>query len=88
MSLTARLAMFLRAHPYEWIDARRLAKVAGFAGWRTRVSDLRREPWSMRVENKWETVTEYDGSRYRVSWYRYVPERAVQAEAAQEQPTA
>lgn len=72
--LTDRLAARFRAQPSKWIDGRGLAQIAGAYAWRSRVSDLRRAPYAMRIENRWETVTEPSGQRYRVSWYRYVPE--------------
>ena len=66
---TARLArLFLSqpaGHRFSW---RELAAVGGGAAWRTRVSNLRREPWHFDIRNQWRTV-ERDGRRYRESEY-------------------
>lgn len=72
MTLNEKLAAFFRQHQGEWIDARRLLPIAGFAGWRTRVSDLRKPPYSMTIENRWT-----DNGEYRVSEYRYIGEAFV-----------
>jgi hypothetical protein len=42
LTLTDRLEALFRSRPCEWLDGRLLANTAGYAGWRTRVSDLRR----------------------------------------------
>lgn len=68
MSLNQRLAAFFAARPNTWVDAHELLRVAGFAGWRTRVSQIRKPPFNMTIENRWRVV---DG--YRVSEYRFVP---------------
>src|SRR3990167_430078 len=51
-SLTDRLAVYFRAHPDEWGDAHVLLGIAGFAGWRTRISELRHAPYGMTIENR------------------------------------
>lgn len=38
----ADLVAYFRTYPLEWIDVGRLASVAGFCAWRTRVSDARK----------------------------------------------
>jgi len=45
-----QLAEYFRRHPNTWCDAREIARVGGFASWRTRVSDLRRQK-GMRIVN-------------------------------------
>ena len=51
-SLTGRLASFFREHPNCWIDGREIALIAGAYGWRSRVSDLRRAPFWLQIENR------------------------------------
>lgn len=68
MSLCDRLAAYFHARAGQWIDAHELLQVAGFAAWRTRVSELRKPPYNMAIENK---VGTKDG--YRQSFYRFVP---------------
>lgn len=72
-SLCVRLAALFRSRPGQWMDGRDLAAVAGAYGWRTRVSDLRRQPYAMKIENRLRRVTRRDGSSYVVSEYRHVP---------------
>ena len=71
-TLTAKLARHFEQHPNTWLDARGLLSVAGFGGWRTRVSDLRKPPYSMVIENKVSTRV-IEGQRITDSFYRYVP---------------
>lgn len=52
VSLTDRLAAYFTARPNQWIDARELLAVAGFGGWRTRISNLRYPPYAMVIENR------------------------------------
>ena len=66
--LEAIRALFV-ARPHDWIDGRQLAQVGGYAAWRTRVSDCRRQ-FGMRIENEVETRPDLTISRYR-----YIPER-------------
>lgn len=68
MTLNDRLAAYFRAHPNQWLDGRDLARIAGYAGWRTRVSNLRTQR-GMTIENRCRrfpdlVISEY---RYRVS---------------------
>jgi hypothetical protein len=72
-SLAQKLAEFFRSHPGEWIDGRRLAGIAGSYAWRTRVSDLRRPPFHMRIENR-QRRADVDGHRYTISEYRFIEE--------------
>lgn len=77
MSLAERLAAHFRAHPGVWLDgAHEIASIAGSYAWRTRISDLRREPFNMAIQNRVRRVTRTDGSTYQVSEYRYIPGRA------------
>jgi len=69
-TLTDRVEDLLTTNAGQWVNARDIASVGGFAGWRTRVSDLRRQRgWT--IENRWRTFTDH-GRRYRVSEYRLV----------------
>lgn len=65
-SLCNRLAGFLKARPNQWIDGRELATVAGAYGWRTRVSDLRRSPYGLTVENRQRRQGRHTISEYRL----------------------
>lgn len=68
MTLNDRLAEFFKARPHQWVHARHLLPIAGFAAWRTRLSELRRAPYSMPIENRTERrAGQVD------SFYRYVP---------------
>jgi hypothetical protein len=68
-SLTDRVAAYFRALPNCWINARELTTVGGFAAWRTRVSELRKPPYAMTIENR----TRREGG-YTISEYRWVKE--------------
>lgn len=72
MTLTTSLALFFRDHPGKWIDGRRLSKIAGYAAWRTRISDLRKSPFRMTIENRQRRVKTADGA-FVISEYRFVP---------------
>jgi hypothetical protein len=60
-SLAAQLAQFFRRHPNEWVDARDLLAVAGFAGWRGRISEIRRPPYDLHIRNRQRRVKRPDG---------------------------
>ena len=78
MSLTDRLAAYFRQRPNTWIDAHALVPIAGFAAWRTRLSELRKPPYAMVIENR----THRDrANQITRSEYRFVP--AGQAELLQ-----
>lgn len=49
---TARLAELFQAWPGRWFDGRELAEVGGQYAWRTRVSEARRGPHSLNIENR------------------------------------
>jgi hypothetical protein len=72
-SLAAQLAAFFRARPNTWIDGRNLARIAGYAAWRTRCSDLRRAPYRMTIENRQRHVR-LDGQAFTVTEYRFAEE--------------
>jgi hypothetical protein len=61
----AELAAFFRAHPNEWIDGQALARIAGAYAWRSRVSDLRRPPYQMFIQNRLRRVRCRVTSEYR-----------------------
>ena len=48
----ARLAAYLLERRGMWIDGLELAKVGGAYAFRTRLSDLRRAPWHLTIENR------------------------------------
>jgi hypothetical protein len=73
-----RLAEYFRERPGCWIDGRTLGSIAGSYAWRTRVSDLRRAPFYMQIENRQRTVQTDDGP-ITVSEYRFVPAAIAQA---------
>jgi hypothetical protein len=73
-----RLAALFRERPGCWIDGRMLGTVAGSYAWRTRISDLRRAPFLMTIENRQHTVQTEDGA-ITISEYRYVPPTVEQA---------
>lgn len=59
------------------IDAHELLAIAGFAAWRTRLSELRKPPYNMRIENWTRRVATPERAQRHVtvSSYRYVPDR-------------
>lgn len=62
-----KVAALLKSRPGEWIDGREIMAVAGCYGWRTRVSELRRAPFGLNIENR-----QYRQGRSTVSEYRLV----------------
>jgi hypothetical protein len=72
--LNDRLAEFFRRRPGSWIDGRELASVGGVYAWRSRLSELRRPPFSMQIENRVRRVSRGDGLSVKVSEYRFVPQ--------------
>lgn len=68
-SACARLANLLIARRGEWVDGRDLSRIGGYAAWRTRVSNLRKAPWSLDVKNRYRHVQE-DGRKFVISEYR------------------
>ena len=68
VSLNAQLAAFFRERPTQWIDGRELGKVGGCYAYRTRISNLRRQPFNMTIENR-----QRKGDGFTISEYRYQP---------------
>lgn len=68
-SMCARIARHLLAHRGEWVDGRELSRVGGYAAYRTRISDLRKAPWHLSIENRYRHVKE-DGRKWVVSEYK------------------
>lgn len=66
-SLCDRLAAFLKARRGQWIDGRELALVAGAYVWRTRISDLRRPPYNLDIENRQRREGRCVISEYRLA---------------------
>lgn len=71
MSLCDQLAAFFEAHPAEWIDGMRLAKIAGAYAWRSRCADLRKR--GMTIENRQRRGISATGVPFTISEYRFVP---------------
>ena len=76
-----QLADFFRARPNEWIDGKVLASLAGGYAWRTRVSDVRRPPHSLTIENRQRRIRTATGSTYIVSEYRLAAAGGIVTEA-------
>lgn len=51
LSCLESLRLYFRARPNRWVSYIVLAQVAGFGGWRTRISNLRRQT-RMRFERR------------------------------------
>ena len=73
-----RLAAFFHQRPDCWVDGRVLGPIAGVYAWRSRISDLRRPPFGMRIENRLRSVQTKDGA-ITISEYRYLPPTEAQA---------
>jgi hypothetical protein len=73
MTRTDRLAALFVARPGEWIDGLELSKAGGADAWRTRLSELRRHPYSMDVENRQRRVERPGGTSIVISEYRLKP---------------
>ena len=71
-ALRDQVAEFLKHNENVWIDGRDIAKVGGAYAWRTRLSDCRTQ-LGMQIENRVRTITRDDGSKYRLSEYKYEP---------------
>jgi hypothetical protein len=79
-SFAETLAIYFKARPLQWIDGKMLALVAGGYAWRSRVSDIRRAPFGMKIENRQRHVERLavgdllgPHAKVAVSEYRYVP---------------
>jgi len=75
MTLNDKLEAYFKEHENEWIDGRALAEIAGFYGWRSRVSNLRRKRGMVIDNDPHVIVKRADGSTFKRSLYRYVPAR-------------
>lgn len=74
MTLNDRLAAYFKARPYQWVDGMELARVAGSYAWRSRCSELRRQPFNMVIENRVrQRIVNVDGATVKVSEYAYMP---------------
>lgn len=82
VSRAARLAAYFRERPHTWIDGQRLGPIAGLYAWRTRLSELRRPPFNMRLENRLRSVRRDDGTHFIVSEYCYLPGMPMAATSA------
>jgi hypothetical protein len=69
-SFAEQLAAYFKARPNVWVDGFDLAMVAGGYAWRTRVSDIRKPPFNMTIQNRQVRIA---GSKAVASQYRFVP---------------
>lgn len=65
-SRCAKLARLFLSRRGEWIDGTELQRVAGVYAWRTRVSDLRKRPWLLSIENRVRWTGRVASSEYRL----------------------
>jgi hypothetical protein len=70
-TFTDRVAQLFRDMPGQWIDARTLAQVGGFAAWRTRTSECRR--MGMDIRNR-QRVEDTPLGSFKVTEYCYFPD--------------
>ena len=66
------IAVYFKVRPNIWIDGRELADVAGAYAWRTRISELRKAPFLMNIENRQTRISRPYGAPYVLSEYRYI----------------
>lgn len=66
VTLTEATARYFKARPNQWIDARELFAVGGSFGWRTRISNCRKQ-FNLTIENRQRTVNGYTVSEYRLT---------------------
>jgi hypothetical protein len=71
LTLSQRLAARFKESPNTWIDGRELTRYGGYAGYRGRLSDIRRPPFSMVIENRMRRIT-VNGEEITVSEYRFI----------------
>lgn len=67
--MAQRVAQHLLSRPGTWVDAHDLLQIGGFAAWRTRISECRRELERQglgTIQNEQRRE-----GRYRASFYRY-----------------
>ena len=87
LTMAGRVAALLRERPNTWIDGREFSRIAGYAGWRTRISNVRRRPYLMRVRNRQRPV-HVDDHTITISEYMYEPEKRTAEGAADDAPTS
>jgi hypothetical protein len=71
-SLNDKLETFFKSHPYQPVDGKVLAQIAGGYAWRTRVSDLRTQR-GMDIVNDVMSLRDADGKPFKISTYTYLP---------------
>ena len=75
VTMAGQLAALFRARPNVWLDGvRDLAPVGGIYAWRSRLTDLRRPPFTMQIRNRQRRVRAMDGRRITISEYRFEPQ--------------
>jgi hypothetical protein len=70
VNLCEKLAAYLSARPNEWIDGHALLDIGGTFAFRTRLSELRRPPFNMTIENR-TTRHAFMGRKWTETKYRY-----------------
>src|SRR5262245_26392094 len=73
LTFAGRVAAYFRARPGVWIDGRDISQIAGCYGWRTRISDIRRAPFFMRVDTS-DLIREYGLTDAELDFLRGHPE--------------
>ncbi len=73
-SYRLKVARYFRQHRGRWIDGREIARVGGIYGWRTRISEARRE-LGMDIQNAQRRHRTASGQSITISEYRYSPAR-------------
>ncbi len=69
MSLNEQLFRYFRQRRGQWVSALAIAKRAGLLSSRTRISECRRSPWNLTVQNRQRYIRR--GPRLiRISEYR------------------
>lgn len=79
MTMNDKLEQFFRASPNVWHDGRKLATVAGFYAYRSRISDLRLQR-GMNIINRQRRIPKLlaPGESVTISEYRYVTAEPLQ----------
>lgn len=71
-TMAARVARYFRERPGQWVAGRTIATFAGMYAWRTRISDIRRAPYFMQIQNRQRRVLRDDGTPFTISEYRFI----------------
>jgi hypothetical protein len=74
-SLTLDVLAYLQARPAKWVQARTLAKIGGFCGWRTRVSQAR------KIAERDGSTIQWNG-QVKDSQYRFLRHKPIGPDAA------